>query len=125
MRFGLRKKFHVTRETEVIAVEIERVLPWRDDGWVTADTHVHFLAPATAMLEGAVEGVNLINLLATQVGEMMTNVGGFDCKTTFGGIAAGGDGEYLVGTENRQRVLGHISLLGYSGDMIVLLAAGA
>ena len=39
---------------------------------------------------------------------------------------AGGDGEYLVrvGTENRQHVLGHISLLGYSGDIIAPMTTG-
>ncbi|RWC27853.1 MAG: hypothetical protein EOS70_28820 [Mesorhizobium sp.] len=70
--------------------------------------------------------MNVINLLASQWGEMMTNVGDFDGRTTLGSKAAGGDGEFLVrvGTENRQRVLGHISLLGHSGNMIVPLAAG-
>lgn len=122
----IRRKFQITRETELITVELETVLHWREEGWVTADTHVHFLAPATAMLEGAAEGVNVINLLASQWGEMMSNVGDFDGRTTFGSKTAGGDGEFLVriGTENRQRVLGHISLLGYSGNMIVPLAAG-
>ncbi|ESX98041.1 hypothetical protein X753_31620 [Mesorhizobium sp. LNJC399B00] len=41
-------------------------------------------------------GVNVINLLATQLGEMMTNVGDFDSRTTFGSTAAGGGGEFLV-----------------------------
>ncbi|MEI9418895.1 CehA/McbA family metallohydrolase [Mesorhizobium sp. Cs1321R2N1] len=122
----IRRKLTITRETELITVELEKVLHWREEGWVTADTHVHFLAPATAMLEGAAEGVNVINLLASQWGELMTNIGDFDGRTTLGSKAAGGDGEFLVrvGTENRQRVLGHISLLGYSGNMIVPLAAG-
>ena len=39
-------------------------------GWVTADTHVHFLSPTTALLEGQAEGLNLINLLAAQWGGM-------------------------------------------------------
>ncbi|ESY85863.1 hypothetical protein X741_33310 [Mesorhizobium sp. LNHC229A00] len=122
----IRKTVIVTPETEQITVEIEKVLHWREAGWVTADTHVHFLSPATAMLEGAAEGVNVVNLLASQWGEMMTNVGDFDGHTTFGTKAAGGDGEFLVrvGTENRQHVLGHISLLGYSGNMISPLCSG-
>ena len=75
------------------------------------------------MLEGSAEGVNVINLLASQRGELMTNVGDFDGKSTFGSQEAGGDGEHLVrvATENRQHVLGHISLLGYSGNMITPL----
>jgi hypothetical protein len=74
----------------------------------------------SALLEGEAEGVNVVNLLASQWGELMTNVGDFDGRTTWGSREAGGDGEYLVrvGTENRQHVLGHISLLGYRGNII-------
>jgi hypothetical protein len=80
----------------------------------------------SALLEGAAEGVNIINLLASQWGELMTNVGDFDGKTTWGAREAGGDGEYLVrvGTENRQHVMGHISLLGYSGRIIAPMTTG-
>jgi hypothetical protein len=122
----VRKTVEVTPETETIVVEIEKVLPWRERGWVTADTHVHFLSPTSAMLEGAAEGVNVINLLASQWGELMTNVGDFDGQHTWGSRAAGGDGEYLVrvGTENRQHVLGHISLLGYQGRIIAPMTTG-
>jgi len=116
----------VGSDTREIVVELEKVLPWREKGWVTADTHVHFLSPSTAMLEGAAEGVNVVNLLASQWGEMMTSVGDFDGHSTFGSREAGGDGEHLVrvGTENRQRVLGHISLLGYEGGIITPLCSG-
>jgi hypothetical protein len=122
----IRKVFQVGPETENIDVIIDKVLPWREKGWVTADTHVHFLSPATARLEGSAEGVNVVNLLASQWGELMTNVGDFDGKTTFGSKDAGGDGEWMVrvGTENRQHVLGHISLLGYEGRMIAPMCSG-
>jgi hypothetical protein len=122
----VRKVIQVTPATEQVDVEIERVLPWRERGWVTADTHVHFLSPMSAMLEGAGEGVNVVNLLASQWGELMTNVGDFDGASTWGSKEAGGEGEYLVrvGTENRQHVLGHISLLGYRGRIIAPMTTG-
>jgi hypothetical protein len=122
----VRKVFQVGAETEEIVVEVEKVLPWRERGWVTADTHVHFLSPISALLEGAAEGVNVVNLLASQWGELMTNVGDFDGQNTWGGRETGGDGEYLVrvGTENRQHVLGHISLLGYRGRIIAPMTTG-
>ena len=122
----VRTTANVTSGTDSIEIEVERLLPWRSRGWVSADTHVHFLSPTTALLEGAAEGVNLVNLLASQWGELMTNVGDFDGKNTWGSKEAGGDGEYLVrvGTENRQHVLGHISLLGYEGRMIVPMTTG-
>lgn len=122
----VRKVCRVTRNTEEIIVEIEKVLDWRERGWVSADTHVHFLSPGSALLEGSAEGVNIVNLLASQWGELMTNVGDFDGKTTWGSREAGGDGEYLVrvGTENRQHILGHISLLGYEGGIIAPMTTG-
>ena len=122
----LRTDFVVSSDTDEITFELERVLQWRAKGWVTADTHVHFLSPQTALLEGSAEGVNVVNLLASQWGEMFSNVGDFDGRSTLGAEEFGGDGEFFVrvGTENRMQVLGHISLLGYSGAMIQPLCSG-
>jgi hypothetical protein len=116
----------VDSSTERVRIELDRVLPWRRSGWISADTHVHFLSPTSALLEGKAEGVNVVNLLASQWGELMTNVGDFDGATTWGSREAGGDGEHLVrvGTENRQHVLGHISLLGYRGPIIAPMTTG-
>jgi hypothetical protein len=122
----IRRVVQVDPDTEEIVIELEKVLPWRERGWVTADTHVHFLSPMSAWLEGAGEGVNVVNLLASQWGELMTNVGDFDGRFTWGSRESGGDGEHLVrvGTENRQHVLGHISLLGYRGRIIAPMTTG-
>ncbi|MDA0711552.1 MAG: CehA/McbA family metallohydrolase [bacterium] len=122
----IRRKIQVTADTDEVVFELDHVLPWRQAGWVTADTHVHFLSPQTARLEGEGEGVNVVNLLASQWGEMFSNVSDFDGRTTLGAKDFGGDGEFLVrvGTENRMQVLGHISLLGYSGAMIHPLCSG-
>jgi hypothetical protein len=122
----VRTEVQVTPQTQEIVIELDRVLPWRERGWVTADTHVHFLSPMSALLEGACEGVNVVNLLASQWGELMTNVGDFDGRNTWGSRETGGDGEHLVrvGTENRQHVLGHISLLGYRGQIIAPMTTG-
>ena len=122
----VKQKHTITPDTKEIIIQIELVLPWRQKGWISADTHVHFLSPQTAQLEGNAEGVNVVNLLASQWGELFTNVGDFDGSTTIGSVENGGDGEHLVrvGTENRQPVLGHISLLGYDGSIILPLTSG-
>ncbi len=122
----IRTSFHVTAETDEISFTLDKLLDWGERGWVSADTHVHFLSPQTAWLEGAAEGVNVVNLLASQWGEMFSNVSDFDGRTTIGAKDFGGDGEFLVrvGTENRMQILGHISLLGYSGAMIHPLCTG-
>jgi hypothetical protein len=122
----VRASLEVTSETDEVTIELERMLRWRERGWVTADTHVHFLSPQTALLEGRAEGVNVVNVLASQWGEMFSSVGDFDGKTTFGAEDLGGRGEFLVrvGSENRTHVLGHISLLGYQGELIFPLCTG-
>jgi hypothetical protein len=122
----LRRVVEIGPESEELTFSLERVLRWRERGWVTADTHVHFLSPQTALLEGRAEGVNVVNLLASQWGEMFSNVGDFDGSSTLGSRELGGDGEFLVrvGSENRMQVLGHISLLGYAGRMIHPLCSG-
>ena len=117
-----RIKYNVTPETDEIIINLERVINWRARGWVTADTHVHFLSPHTSLLEGEAEGVNVVNLLASQWGELFTNIGDFTGEDK----CEAGRGDYMVkvGTENRQQVMGHISLLGYTGKMILPLTTG-
>jgi hypothetical protein len=122
----IRKSLTIDRKTDQLLLTMQRAVRWREMGWVTADTHVHFLSPGTALLEGEAEGVNVVNLLAAQWGEMFTNVGDFDGRTTFAQLSdaehAGPEHIVRVGTENRQHVLGHISLLGYEGRMILPLS---
>lgn len=122
----IRTTVEVGAETKELVFELERGLRWRERGWVTADTHVHFLSPQTALLEARAEDVNVVNLLASQWGELFTNVGDFDGKTTFGAEDLDGRGEFLVrvGSENRMHALGHISLLGYTGELIHPLCTG-
>ena len=92
----MRKVVEVTPDTQEVVIEVEKVLPWRERGWVTADTHVHFLSPMSALLEGAAEGVNIVNLLASQWGELMTNVGDFDGQDHLG-LARGRRGRRVPG----------------------------
>jgi len=122
----VRQVVEITSATSEITIELEKVLPWRERGWVSADTHVHFLSPSAALLQGACEGVNVVNVLGSQWGEMHSSVADFDGCTTWGSREAGGDGEHLVrlGSENRQNILGHISLLGYNGALIAPMCNG-
>ena len=71
--------------------------------------HVHFLAPSTALLQAAAEDVHLVNLLAAQWGDLYTNVTDLPWGST---QDPSGRRLIIVGTENRQNVLGHLALLG-------------
>ncbi|MGO8816325.1 MAG: CehA/McbA family metallohydrolase [Terriglobia bacterium] len=117
---AVRKKLTVGPNQRELNLEISRITNSRSQGWVTADTHVHFLSPSTAILEGQAEGLNLINLLAAQWGDLFTNVGDIPH-----GPLVSRDGETIVqmGTENRQHVLGHLGLLGARGEPVYPLSA--
>ena len=95
----LRKRLTIDPGQRELELEIPRFVNLRAEGWVTADTHVHFLTPSTAILEGQAEGLNLINLLAAQWGDLFTNVGDLAH-----GPVTSRDGDTLVwpGTENRR-----------------------
>lgn len=108
------------RTAEPIVVHLKRTGDLRRQGWIAADTHVHFLSPDTAWLEGQAEGLSIVNLLAAQWGDLFTNVG-----DVTGGLSSVSRDDTLVwvGTENRQHILGHLSLLGTSGRITAPLSS--
>ncbi len=116
----VRKKLQIRTDQLELNFEISRFTDLRSKNWVSADTHVHFLSPTTAVLEGQAEGLNLINVLAAQWGDLFTNIG--DLYHT---PLTSNDGEMMVwvGTENRQHLLGHIGLLGGHGEPVFPMSA--
>ncbi|HET7771052.1 MAG TPA: CehA/McbA family metallohydrolase [Chloroflexota bacterium] len=117
----LRSKLNIQPGQRTLELRAERPLDWRSRGWMTADTHVHFISPQTAWLQGRAEGLNLINLLASQWGDLYTNV-----TDISGGLSGVSRDETLVwvGTENRQHLLGHMSLLGIKGEPVFPMTTG-
>ncbi len=107
----LRRRVSLKPDQTTIEFQIERWKNLRERGWVTADTHVHFLSPHTAWLEAQAEGVNVVNLLASQWGRLFTNVGDLTGRP---GVVEN-DTIVFVGTENRNHMLGHMSMLGTQG----------
>ncbi|HEU5314724.1 MAG TPA: CehA/McbA family metallohydrolase [Chloroflexota bacterium] len=111
----LRQKLTIASGQRELHLTTERPLDWRHRGWITADTHVHFISPQTAWLQGQAEGLNVINLLASQWGDLYTNVG--DISGALSGVSRD-ETLVWVGTENRQHLLGHMSLLGVKGEPV-------
>jgi len=108
----VRRKLTVRRGQKRLELKLERALDWRAQGWVTADTHVHFISPHTAALQAQGEGVNLVNLLASQWGRLFTNVG--DIRGAPNVLEK--DTIVYVGTENRNHMLGHMSARARPGS---------
>jgi hypothetical protein len=117
----LRKKIAIRPGQRELTLKLSRWTNLREQSWVTADTHVHFISPDTAWLEGQGEGLNLINLLASQWGKLYTNVG--DISNQLAGCSRD-DTLVWVGTENRHHLLGHISLLGGTGSPVFPMTTG-
>ncbi len=116
----VRQRINILPGQRELSIPIQRMLNWRHQGWITADTHVHFLSPQTAWLEAQAEGINLVNLLASQWGDLFTNVA--DITGDLSGVSRD-DTLIWVGTENRQHILGHISLLGGKGEPVFPMCA--
>ena len=115
----LRTRLNLSRGQREVRIELDRIADSRQEGWITADTHVHFLSPETARLEAQAEGLNIVNLLAAQWGDLYTNVG--DLTGAQSGVSAD-ETIVWVGTENRQHFLGHISMLGVQGNPVLPLS---
>jgi hypothetical protein len=120
-RLPYRARVEVDPATRRIDLPLDRAIDLHAGRWVTADTHVHFLAPSTALLQAAAEDVDLVNLLAAQWGELYTNV----TDLPWGAMAdPSGRRLVVVGTENRQNMLGHLALLGAHRPTLPYASAG-
>ena len=115
-----RCKVTVKPGQKKLTLKIKRWKDLRSEGWVTADTHVHFLSPQTAWLQAQAEGVNVVNLLASQWGRLFTNVGDISGRV---GVVED-DVVVWVGTENRNHMLGHISMCGTKGLPVFPMCCG-
>ena len=103
-----------------LTLKIKRAFNMKERGYYSGDTHVHFLSSQSAHLEAAGEDLNVTHLLASQWGRLFTSWEEFT-----GGLSPTSSAEHMVwvSQENRQHVLGHISLLGLK-DMIAPMCTG-
>lgn len=115
-----RQRLEIAPGQRELTLEVDRWTDSKQDGYFTGDTHVHFLDPATSVLEAEAEDLNVVNLLAAPWGRLFTNVENF----TGGLDPASKDNTLLwVSQENRHHMLGHMSLLGMK-ELVVRFAAG-
>ena len=116
-----RVDFEVTSSgASPVAVTLRRWSNIREQGWVSGDTHVHFVDPRTAFLEGKAEDLSVVNILASKWGELITNVQHFR-----GGPEPFSDKETVVyvNEESRHGFLGHTVLMDLE-DLVYPLTWG-
>jgi S-ribosylhomocysteine lyase LuxS involved in autoinducer biosynthesis len=117
----IRTELVVEPRTRRHELRLERPIDLRPAGWMTSDSHVHFLAPSTALLQAAAEDVSIVHLLATQWGDHFTGV----TDLPWGSMGdPTGSHRVVVGTENRQAMLGHLGLLGARRPVLPMASAG-
>jgi hypothetical protein len=116
----VRRRLAIEASQRELVLELSRFTDLRAKGWITADTHVHFLSPSTAVLEGQAEGLNLVSLLAAQWGDLFTNVGDLAHGPL---VSRDGETTVQVSTENRQHLLGHLGLVGGHGEAVFPMSA--
>lgn len=89
-----------------------RLRRWRDMNaarWYSGDTHVHFLSTQGSHTEARGEDLNVVNLLLSQWGHLFTNTEEFTGRPS---ISSDGRTIVYATQENRQHMLGHLTLLG-------------
>ena len=93
----------------LIEVAVERWIDMNAQGWYSGDTHTHFLDAPTGLLELRAEDLNVVYILASKWGELITDV------TRFTGAPSklSRDKQIVVyNEETRHRWLGHTILHG-------------
>jgi len=105
----LRTKIGIAPGQQELTLRIKRMTDMNAERYFSGDSHVHFLSTQGAHLEAAAEGVNVVNLLQSQWGHLFTNTEEFTGRPS---VAQNGQTIVYANQENRQHILGHLTLLG-------------
>lgn len=105
----LRTRVQIQPGQRELTLRLKRWTNLNAERWFSGDTHVHFLSTQGAHLEAQGEDLNVVNLLQSQWGHLFTNTEEF-----IGRPVTSPDGHTIVYAtqENRQHLLGHLTLLG-------------
>ena len=104
----VRQRVDITEDTTDLAFEVTRWIDMRADGWLSTDTHAHLVPSPTAIFEARAEGLNFVHILATQLGHYHQNTGDLSYGTI---VDQEHETAVYIGSEQRQPLLGHMSLL--------------
>lgn len=105
----LRTRVEIKPGQRELTLRLKRWIDMNAERYFSGDTHVHFLSTQGAHLEAAGEGLNVVNLLQSQWGSLFTNTEEFTGRPS---MSRNGGTIVYATQENRQHLLGHLTLLG-------------
>jgi hypothetical protein len=105
----IRAKVRIESDQRTLTLRLKRLADMNAERYFSGDTHVHFLSTQGAHTEAVGEGVNVVNLLQSQWGHLFTNTEEFTGRPS---VAPDGNTIVYATQENRQHILGHLTLLG-------------
>jgi hypothetical protein len=105
----LRMPVNIEAGQQQLRLPLRRMRDMNAEGWYSGDTHVHFLSSQGAQIEARGEGLNVVNLLLSQWGNYFSNVEDFTGEPL---ISRDRRTIVYANQENRQHMLGHLTLLG-------------
>jgi len=105
----LRTKVEVKPGQRELVLRIRRWADMNRERYFSGDTHVHFLSTQGAHTEALGEDLNVVNLLLSQWGHLFTNTEEFVGRPS---VSDNGKSIVYATQENRQHLLGHLTLLG-------------
>lgn len=117
----LRDKVVIAPGQQELTLRLKRLADMNTERYFSGDTHVHFLSTQGAHLEASGEGVNVINLLLSQWGHLFTNTEEFTGEPT---VSRNGETIIYATQENRQHILGHLTLLGVKKPIMPWCSGG-
>lgn len=117
----IRTWINIEEGQQTLELTLKRWVDMNEQRYFSGDTHVHFLSAQGSMTEARAEDLNVVNLLQSQWGNLFTNTEEFTGQPH---IAADGDTIVYVSQENRQHILGHLSLLGLKTPVMPWCSGG-
>jgi hypothetical protein len=105
----LRQRVEIADGQRRLELRLKRWTDMNARRWFSGDTHVHFLSTQGGHREAQGEDLNVVNLLLSQWGSLFTNTEEFTGEPTF---SQNGRTIVWATQENRQHLLGHLTLLG-------------
>jgi hypothetical protein len=118
----LRTTVTIEPGQQELTLRLKRFRDMNAQRWFSGDTHVHFLSTVGSQTEARGEDLNVVNLLLSQWGHLFTNTEEFT-----GEPLVSRDGKTIVYAtqENRQHMLGHMTLLGLKSPVIPWCSDGS